>query len=111
AGLASLAIALLLSLLLARRVLKPVGEMAEAAAAAAAGDYGRRIDSGDSGELGRLARAFDSLLSDLREKSDMEGYVGNLARFLPEPAADALTEAPTSRAAREAPRREVLAVL
>lgn len=111
AGLASLAIALLLSLLLARRVLKPVGEMAEAAAAAAAGDYGRRIDSGDSGELGRLARAFDSLLSDLREKSDMEGYVGNLARFLPEPGAEALTEAPSARAATEPPRREALAVL
>ena len=38
-----------------------------------------------SDELARLSRAFDSLLSDLREKSDMEGYVGNLARFLPEP--------------------------
>ena len=111
AGLASLVIALLLSLLLARRVLKPVGEMAEAAAAAAAGDYGRRIDSGDSGELGRLARAFDSLLSDLREKSDMEGYVGNLARFLPEPAAEALTESPAPRSAAEPPRREELAVL
>ena len=111
AGLASLVIALLLSFLLARRVLKPVGEMAEAAAAAAAGDYGRRIDSGDSGELGRLARAFDSLLSDLREKSDMEGYVGNLARFLPEPGAEAVTEAPSTRAAIEPPRREALAVL
>lgn len=111
AGLASLVIALLLSLLLARRVLKPVGEMAEAAAAAAAGDYGRRIDSGDSGELGRLARAFDSLLSDLREKSDMEGYVGNLARFLPEPGAEAATEAHARSAAAEPPRRETLAVL
>ena len=111
AGLASLVIALLLSLLLARRVLKPVGVMAEAAAAAAAGDYGRRIDSGDSGELGQLARAFDSLLSDLREKSDMEGYVGHLARFLPEPAAEAATEAPRSVSAAEAPRRQTLAVL
>ncbi|RYD16673.1 MAG: serine/threonine protein kinase [Lysobacteraceae bacterium] len=111
AGLASLVIALLLSLLLARRVLKPVGEMAEAAEAAAAGDYGRRIDSGDSGELGRLARAFDSLLSDLREKSDMEGYVGHLARFLPEPAAEAATEVPQSVSAAEPPRRQTLAVL
>jgi ribonuclease PH len=46
-----------------------------------------------------------------REKSDMEGYVGHLARFLPEPAAEAATEVPQSVSAAEPPRRQTLAVL
>src|SRR5207344_3581846 len=80
----------------------------QAAESAAAGDYRTRIGTGGSDALGRLARAFDSLLSDLREKSDMEGYVGHLARYLPEPTGEGAAAAPVPvRAATpEAPRRE-----
>jgi serine/threonine-protein kinase len=111
AGLASLLVALLLSLLLARGILRPIGTMAEAAESAAAGDYRTRIGTVGSDALGRLARAFDSLLSDLREKSDIEGYVGHLARYLPEPTGEKGTAAPVAAATPEAPRRENAAVL
>ncbi len=110
AGIASIAVAILLSIFLARRILKPIGNMAEAAESAAAGDYQTRIGSEGSDALGRLARAFDTLLSDLREKKDIEGYVGQMARFLPEPAAEPLA-ASASTTPRMAPQREALALL
>jgi len=113
AGLASIAVALLLSYLLAQHILRPVGAMAQAAESAAAGDYRTRIGTGGNDALGRLARAFDTLLSDLREKSDMEGYVGHLARYLPEPTAEsvAASPAPVRAANPEPPRRETVALL
>ena len=113
AGLASIAVALLLSYLLAQHILRPVGAMAQAAESAAAGDYRTRIGTGGNDALGRLARAFDTLLSDLREKSDMEGYVGHLARYLPEPTIESVAAAPAPvRAANpEPPRRETVSLL
>lgn len=84
AGLASLAIALPLSFLLSRRILKPARVLADAAEQAAAGNYQAKIAIEGSDELARLGRAFDSLLSDLREKRDIEGYVANFSRFLPD---------------------------
>jgi HAMP domain-containing protein len=113
AGLASIAVALLLSFLLAHRILRPIGVMAQAAESAAAGDYRTRIGTAGTDVLGRLARAFDSLLSDLREKSDMEGYVGHLARYLPEPSTERAVSAPAAARAStpEAPHRDAAAVL
>src|SRR6185312_14807661 len=110
---ASLAVALVLSFVLARRILSPIGTMAEAAESAAAGDYRTRIGTGGGDALGRLARAFDTLLSDLREKSDMEGYVGHLARYLPEPSTESVAAAPAPArpATPEPPRRDTVALL
>ncbi|HSX62662.1 MAG TPA: protein kinase [Tahibacter sp.] len=84
-GLITMLLALPLSYLISKGILRPVSAMAAAAEQAAAGNFQTRLGTQGSDELARLSRAFDSLLSDLREKSDMEGYVGNLARFLPEP--------------------------
>jgi serine/threonine-protein kinase len=114
AGLASLVAALLLSFVISKGILRPVSAMAQAAEEAAAGNFATRIGSEGKDELARLARAFDSLLSDLREKSDMEGYVGNLARFLPEPGQDGapVVEVRTRPMPQPvAPRREPLALL
>ena len=117
AGLASMLAALLLSLLFSKGILKPVRVMAKAAEDAAAGHYSTRLGIEGKDELARLARAFDSLLSDLREKSDMEGYVGNLARFLPEPSQEDARPAPGLRtqslavSAPAPPRREALCLL
>jgi tRNA A-37 threonylcarbamoyl transferase component Bud32/HAMP domain-containing protein len=84
AGLASLAIALLLSFWLSRRILKPARVLAEAAEQAAAGNYQTEVAIRGNDELARLGRAIDSLLSDLREKRDIEGYVANFSRFVPD---------------------------
>ena len=88
-GLCSLLVALPVSYWLAKRVLRPVSAMAAAARQAAAGDYQSAIGFSGNDELASLAQSFDRLLADLREKSDIEGYVGNLARFLPEPGGEA----------------------
>ncbi|MCH9650508.1 MAG: protein kinase [Deltaproteobacteria bacterium] len=85
AGLAALVMGLLLSYALSRNTMRPVRQLTEAAEAAARGDYGTGVASDRADEVGRLGRAFDSLLSDLREKSDMESYVNDLSRHLPEP--------------------------
>jgi serine/threonine-protein kinase len=113
-GVLSIVIALLLSYLLAKGIVRPVRTMAAAAEQAAAGNYSTRVGLHGSDELARLSQAFDSLLSDLREKSDIEGYVGNLSRFLPDPGAEAvravspvLSEPPP----REPTRRGAVALL
>ena len=82
-GAAAVLIASLFSFLLGRRVFKPVRDLAAAATAASEGNYGQRIviDRGD--EVGRLAEAFNHLLSELREKQDMETYISELSRTLP----------------------------
>ncbi|HRQ65312.1 MAG TPA: protein kinase [Xanthomonadaceae bacterium] len=81
AGLGSLLLALPVSLGLSRRILRPVRALADAAERAASGDYRTRIAAPGSDEIGRLGGALDSLLSDLREKTDMERYVATFARF------------------------------
>ena len=100
AGLLSMLVAGGLSWAIARRALAPVRRLAAAAEAARQGDYGQRIAVDRADEVGRLARSFDELLSELREKSDMEAYVTELSRTLPEPAAGkALAGPPQSREA------------
>lgn len=83
-GLVSLLIALPFSFWLSRRSLAPVRRLAEAADLAAAGNYETAVGVGGSDELAQLGRALDSLLSDLREKRDIEGYVATFSRFVPE---------------------------
>lgn len=85
AGLASLVLGLLLSFLLAKSALRPLRHLAEASESAAAGDYNAQVAMSGNDELGRLSRAVDGLLSSLRERSDIEGYLGDLARALPDP--------------------------
>jgi tRNA A-37 threonylcarbamoyl transferase component Bud32/HAMP domain-containing protein len=103
AGLASLVFALPLSFWLSRRILKPARVLAEAAEQAAGGNYQTKIAIAGSDELARLGRAFDSLLSDLREKRDIEGYVANFSRFIPDQGEAAEPE--PSRAAPPPPPR------
>jgi HAMP domain-containing protein len=87
AGLAAVLIAPFLSFAFARRALRPVRQLAAAAEAARQGNYDQQIDSDRTDEVGRLAHTFHELLAHLREKRDMEEYVNELSRNLPEPAA------------------------
>ena len=82
-GAGAILLASLLSFLLSRRVMKPVRELAAAAEAASEGNYGQRIAVGRTDEIGKLAQSFDQLLSELREKQDMETYINELSRTLP----------------------------
>jgi methyl-accepting chemotaxis protein len=87
-GLSSLLAALPISYLLAKGVLRPVKVLAKAAEEAAAGNFKTHLSVTGNDELTSLSRSFDRLLSELREKSDIEGYVSNLSRFLPEPSSE-----------------------
>ncbi len=82
-GAAAVLIASLFSFLLGRRVFKPVRDLANAATAASEGNYGQKITIDRGDEVGRLAVAFNHLLSELREKQDMETYIQELSRTLP----------------------------
>jgi signal transduction histidine kinase len=62
-----LAVALVLTQLLARGMTRPLREMAAAATAMAAGDYGHRIASPAADEVGDLARAFNTMADQLQE--------------------------------------------
>lgn len=85
-GLVALIAALGLTFAFARRTMAPVRELVAATAAARGGDYDREIPVRRDDELGQLAGAFNDLLSDLREKSDMEAYLAELSRTMPEQA-------------------------
>ncbi len=90
AGGVALLVAMPLSFLLAKTTLRPLATMARAANEAASGNYQTRIGIRGRDALAQLSHAFDTLLSDLREKNDIQGYVTNLSRFLPDPGAEAL---------------------
>lgn len=71
--------------MLSVQTVKPLVQLADAASAAASGNYQTRFDARDGGdELSVLTNSLDSLLSDLREKNDMEDFVTRLARLQPE---------------------------
>lgn len=91
----AIASALALSYALSRRTLAPVRRLVASANAARQGDYNQRVAVEGGDEVGQLAVAYNQLLSDLREKREMETYLGDLARTLPEPARSApVAEAP-----------------
>ena len=83
-GVITVLLALVVSYLLPKRVLQPMSQLAAAAKRAAEGDYDQRIEVESRDEVGDLADAFNTLLSELREKRDMEEYVSQLARTVPE---------------------------
>jgi|JI10StandDraft_1071094.scaffolds.fasta_scaffold10275_9 HAMP domain-containing protein len=78
-------VALLLAWWLSRRLVLPVLRAAEAAELAAAGNYQQSLPDTGRDELGRLSQAVNLLLSDLRERRDVESYVGSLQRLQAEP--------------------------
>lgn len=84
AGILAMLVALPLSYWFSRRVLRDARALADAAERAAGGDYQADVALDGKDELARLSRAVDSLLSDLREKRDIEAYVANFSRFLPD---------------------------
>ncbi len=65
AGLLAVAIALLLTFFLSRRILAPVKALGDAAREYGKGNFSRRVDSKGKGEVGELARSFNSMAENL----------------------------------------------
>ncbi len=88
AALLATLIAVALSWWLSHRLARPLRELADAAQSAARGEFNRRFTAEGGGEIARLNQAFDSLLSDLREKSEIENYMADLAKYQPDAVAE-----------------------
>ncbi|MGE5624465.1 MAG: protein kinase domain-containing protein [Bacillota bacterium] len=81
-------LAVSLSWWLSRRITQPLKELAVAAQSAARGDFQQRFTAQGGGEIAQLTEAFDSLLADLREKSEIENYMADLAKYQPDATAE-----------------------
>lgn len=91
-GLAALSVAVVVSALMARRVVAPVRRLTEASRRIAAGHYDERVDVGSAApvgtedEIGQLARQFNEMAAELEttEARRME-LIGNVAHELRTP--------------------------
>ncbi|HKG94887.1 MAG TPA: protein kinase [Gemmatimonadaceae bacterium] len=76
AGVAGIALAFLLSFLIARQITRPVAALVAATRRAADGDYAADITVRSRDEIGTLADAFRAMLADLREKQALVELLG-----------------------------------
>jgi signal transduction histidine kinase len=70
-GLVAVAIALLLTFFLSRRILAPVKALTQAARRLGKGDFSQRVRVKDKGEVGELAQSFNSMASDLERTEQL----------------------------------------
>ena len=77
AGAAGIALAFLLSFLIARQITRPVAALVTATRRAADGDYSADITATSRDEIGTLADAFRAMLADLREKQALVELLGS----------------------------------
>jgi eukaryotic-like serine/threonine-protein kinase len=103
-----------LSWAFSRRVTGPIERLARAAEAARAGDYTVTVPTEGNDEVDRLGHAFRGLLGELREQRELEQYLSQLTRQIPDAAAEepAIDAQPVLKSgARLGDRFEVLGVL
>ena len=70
-GLLAIAIALLLTFVLSRRILAPVKALTQAARRLGKGDFSQRVHVRDKGEVGELAQSFNSMADDLERAEQL----------------------------------------
>lgn len=75
-----------LTWVLARRIVRPIGELERAAGDLARGNLARRVDVGGSDEMAGLARSFNAMAANLeRQQSRQRGLVHDVAHELRTP--------------------------
>ncbi len=85
-GLIAVAIALLLTFFLSRRILAPVKALTSAAKSLGRGDFSQRVQVKDRSELGELANTFNSMASDLERAEQLrQNMVADIAHELRTP--------------------------
>ena len=82
----ALALAVLLSFLLTRQVLRPLSRMTEVTRQIAAGDYSARVETRARDEVGRLAHSFNQMADSLEKVEQLRrSMVGDMAHELRTP--------------------------
>jgi signal transduction histidine kinase len=85
-GLVAVAIAILLTFFLSRRILAPVKTLTSATERLGRGDFSQRVKIKDKGELGELAKAFNTMASDLERAEKLrQNMVADVAHELRTP--------------------------
>ena len=85
-GLLAVAIALILTFVLSRRILSPVKALTSATREYAKGNFSYRVDAGNEGEMGELARSFNAMADDLaRNERLRRNMVADIAHELRTP--------------------------
>ena len=85
-GLLAVAIALLLTFVLSRRILAPVKALTHAARRVGKGDFSQRVHFKGKGEVGELARSFNSMADDLERAEQLRrNMVADVAHELRTP--------------------------
>ncbi|HVG25603.1 MAG TPA: protein kinase [Thermoanaerobaculia bacterium] len=78
-GGAALLLALLFSWLIAKRVTRPISQLAGIAQAVTAGDYSVGPDTRGNDEVGILGRSFGKMINSLRDKAELEELYAQMA--------------------------------
>jgi signal transduction histidine kinase len=85
-GSVAIAIALLLTFVLSRRITSPIGALAKAARRLGRGDLSQRVQLQGEGEVAALAQAFDSMAADLEHAEQLRrNMVADVAHELRTP--------------------------
>jgi signal transduction histidine kinase len=85
-GLVAVAIALLITFVLSRRILAPVKALTSVAKRLGRGDFSQRVQVKDRSELGELAKAFNAMASDLEHTEKLRrNMVADVAHELRTP--------------------------
>jgi len=85
-GLIAVAIAVLVTFLLSRRILAPVKALAAAARRLGQGDFAQRVSVEDRSEMGQLARSFNLMAGELEQAEQMKrNMVADVAHELRTP--------------------------
>ena len=86
-GAAAVILAVGASVVLARRITRPVADLVRATERIAAGDLDAPLPVAPDDEMGTLADAFREMMRELKEKGDMEAYLAAVVRGASTPAA------------------------
>ena len=79
AGIATIPVALALGVLFARRITRPIEALVRATERVRAGDYDAPLPPETPDEVGVLAGAFRMMVAQLKEKDEMDAWIGALA--------------------------------
>lgn len=85
-GLVAIAVALIITFFLSRRILAPVKALTSAAKRLGRGDFSQRVQLKDKSEIGELAQAFNSMAGDLERAEKLQrNMVADVAHELRTP--------------------------